>query len=406
MPPREPIRIVALPTPAAPMSPAEAEVGRVMQICNGCRYCEGFCAVFPAMTRRLEFGRADVHFLANLCHQCGACLHACQYAPPHEFAINVPQAMATVRGQTYADYAWPPALGRLYRRNGLTLGLALVVSLCVFLMLALVLVPPLAAGSTGSPHSTVSAWEPLWRALPRGDFLAVFPHGLLVGLFAPMFALVVLALGLGVRRFWREVTPATSGHPLNRAAAAEATGQVLRLTYLGGGHGEGCHEVDEGWSLARRRLHHFTFYGFMLCFAATAAATLLHYLGGQVAPYDLPSLPKLLGAAGGVSLLIGTSGLWWLGRRRHPSLVAPAQRPMDRAFVALLWLTSASGLALWAARGAPVQTLLLCVHLGAVLALFATLPYGKFAHGVYRTAALLRHAVELRQPNTLGLADD
>jgi ferredoxin len=68
------------------LSAPEAEVGRQMLICNACRYCEGFCAVFPAMTRRLEFGKADIHYLANLCHNCGACLHACQYAPPHEFA--------------------------------------------------------------------------------------------------------------------------------------------------------------------------------------------------------------------------------------------------------------------------------------------------------------------------------
>ena len=34
---------------------ADQEVARVMQICNACRYCEGFCAVFPAMTRRIEF---------------------------------------------------------------------------------------------------------------------------------------------------------------------------------------------------------------------------------------------------------------------------------------------------------------------------------------------------------------
>ena len=61
---------------------AESEVARVMQICNACRYCEGFCAVFPAMTRRIEFGKADAHYLANLCHNCGSCLHACQYAPP------------------------------------------------------------------------------------------------------------------------------------------------------------------------------------------------------------------------------------------------------------------------------------------------------------------------------------
>jgi len=105
----------------------EAEVDRVLAICNACRYCEGFCAVFPAMTRRLEFAKADINYLANLCHNCGACLHACQYAPPHEFAVNVPQSMAAVRGQTYADYAWPAAFGALYRRNGLTLALATAV---------------------------------------------------------------------------------------------------------------------------------------------------------------------------------------------------------------------------------------------------------------------------------------
>ena len=46
------------------------------------------------------------------------------------------------------------------------------------------------------------------------------------------------------------------------------------------------------------------------------------------------------------------------------------------------------------------------MRLGAVMALFATLPYGKFAHGVFRTAALLRHAVEKRQPSRLKLGDD
>ena len=118
-----------------------------MQICNACRYCEGFCAVFPAMTRRLEFGKADIHFLANLCHNCGACLHACQYAPPHEFAVNVPQAMAQVRVQTYADFAWPPALGALYQRNGLTLSLALAAGLALFLLLALAINGTLIGGS-------------------------------------------------------------------------------------------------------------------------------------------------------------------------------------------------------------------------------------------------------------------
>ena len=83
------------------------EVARVMQICNACRYCEGICAVFPAMEKRRTFTEHDVGYLANLCHNCGACYHACQYAPPHEFGVNVPQAMAAARDDSYAAYAWP-----------------------------------------------------------------------------------------------------------------------------------------------------------------------------------------------------------------------------------------------------------------------------------------------------------
>ncbi len=370
------------------LSPSETEVARQLQICNACRYCEGFCAMFPAMTRRLEFGKADIHHLANLCHNCGACLHACQYAPPHEFAVNVPQAMAQVRGQTYTDYAWPPALGALYHRNGLTLSLALAVGLSVFLLLALQL------------NGT------LWSNNLSGNFYKLFPHNLLVSLFAPVFLFAALALSLGVRRFWRDVTPATSGAPLTPPAAQEATHDVLRLKYLDGGHGEGCNNADDAFTLSRRRAHHLTFYGFMLCFAATTLATVYHYAFGWTAPYDLPSLPKILGAAGGVSLLLGTAGLFKLNLQRHPMHGDAAQKPMDLGFIALLFFTSLSGLALWLGRGSAALPALLAIHLGVVMALFATLPYGKFAHGIFRTAALLRYAVEKRQPNPIGLGSD
>ena len=375
-----------------PMTAAETEVARQFTICNACRYCEGFCAVFPAMTRRLEFAKADVHYLANLCHNCGACLHACQYAPPHEFAVNVPQAMAQVRGQTYADYAWPPALGQLYQRQGFTLSLALAAGLALFLVLGAVL----QGGGLGA----------LWGAHLGGNFYHLFPHNLLVGLFAPVFLFVVFALAMGVRRFWRDVTPATSGAPLSAPATLEATDAVLRLKYLDGGHGDGCHNEDDAYTLKRRRAHHLTFYGFMLCFAATSLATVYHYVFGWAAPYDLPSVPKLLGAVGGVMLMLGTAGLWHLNRTRHALHGDAQQKPMDLGFIALLFLVSSSGLALWLARSTPALALLLCLHLGAVMALFATLPYGKFAHGVFRTASLLRHAVEKRQPNPIGLGAD
>ena len=84
-------------------TPAHEETARIMQICNACRYCEGFCAVFPAMERRRLFDVGDTAQLANLCHHCGACYHACQYAPPHEFAVNVPLTLAERRAETWAE---------------------------------------------------------------------------------------------------------------------------------------------------------------------------------------------------------------------------------------------------------------------------------------------------------------
>ena len=371
----------ALANGGVPLSAAEAEVGRQLQVCNACRYCEGFCAVFPAMTRRLEFGKADIHYLANLCHNCGACLHACQYAPPHEFAVNVPQAMAAVRGQTYADFAWPAALGALYRRNGLTLALATGFGLALFLALVL-----LRKGT-------------LFHAPLAGNFYAVFPHDLLVAMFGAVFGFAVLALALGAARFWRQEKPG----PASGAAALEATGDALRLKYLDGGHGLGCNDADDRFTLWRRRWHHCTFYGFLLCFAATCVATLYHYLWKLPAPYPLASLPVLLGTAGGIGLLVGPAGLLWLNLRRHPLHGDAAQRPMDLGFIALLWFNSLTGLALLAWRDSAAMALLLALHLGFVMALFLTLPYGKFAHAVYRGAALLKYAIERRQPNRLQL---
>ncbi|ALV61418.1 MULTISPECIES: tricarballylate utilization 4Fe-4S protein TcuB [Burkholderia] len=367
-----------------PVTDHEAEVARQMQICNACRYCEGFCAVFPAMTRRLEFAKADVNYLANLCHNCGACYHACQYAPPHEFAVNVPKAMAQVRLDTYVEYAWPAALGQLYRRNGLAVALALAIGLALFLMLGVAMHGSLLNGPSG------------------GRFYAIFPHNLLAAMFGSVFGLAVLALGVGVTRFWRDVSTGTASLP----AVAEAAKHALALTYLDGGHGDGCNESDDAFTRARRRFHHFTFYGFMLCFAATLVATFYHYALDLHAPYAFLSLPVLLGTVGGIGLLIGPAGLLWLNLRRDPARTDPAQRPMDRGFIALLMLVSASGLALLAWRDTSAMATLLAVHLGIVMALFATLPYGKFAHGIFRCAALLKSSIEKRQANRLQLGSD
>ncbi len=361
----------------------EPEARRILQICNACRYCEGFCAMFPAMARRLEFDAADTHYLANLCHGCGACLHSCQYAPPHEFRVNVPRTLAQVRGRTYAQYAWPAPLGRLYERNGLALALATAAGLALFLLMVL------------------AARGALWHEPLAGDFYAIFPHNLLVTMFGAVFAFACVAIAVGVVRFWRDIEP--GGGPA--AAWAEAGRDALRLKYLDGGHGEGCNDEDDRYTLRRRVFHHFTFYGFMLCFAATTVGTIYHYLLDRPAPYALTELPVILGTLGGIGLLVGPAGLLWLNARRHPQHLEPGQVPMDRGFAALLLATSASGLALLAWRDTGAMATLLALHLGIVMAFSLTMPYGKFVHGAYRVAALLKWSFERRRPDTVGIPE-
>jgi citrate/tricarballylate utilization protein len=311
-----------------PPSELMAEGERIMRICNACRYCEGYCAVFPAMEKRQSFAAGDLNYLANLCHNCSECYYACQYAPPHEFAVDVPKLFAEIRERSYQQYAWPGAFAR---------GTFVCLVIAAYLILSI--------------HNVLS-------------------HGVLVRLFGGVSLFVLIAFAVGFARFWRD-----SGERLadffNPGALTQALRDVLTLHYLDGGGG-GC-------SPSRRWLHHFTFYGFGLCFASTTTAAFYHYALGWKAPYGYFSVPVLLGTCGGLALVVGTAGLLWLKRT---------------AFSALLLLAGASGLLLLAMRQTAAMGFLLILHLAIVLALFLTLPYGKFVHAIYRSAALVKYALE------------
>ena len=147
------------------------------------------------------------------------------------------------------------------------------------------------------------------------------------------------------------------------------------------GNGADCTSDVEQRSPWRRWCHHCTSYGFLLCFASTSVAAVYHAVFGWRAPYAYSSTPVVLGTLGGVGLVVGPLGLLALRRRRDPAMSDPSQRGLDESFLVMLFMTSATGL-------------LLLVHLGFVLGLFLTLPYGKFVHGLYRMAALLRFSTE------------
>jgi citrate/tricarballylate utilization protein len=234
--------------------------------------------------------------------------------------------------------------------------------------------------------------ERLSIARPGGDFYRVMPHDVMVAVFGGVSAFVLAALVTGLVRFWRDAGERTAA-PMPRLALTRALGDAVTLKYL---HADGvdCTSAEEVRSPWRRWFHHLTFYGFMLCFASTSVAALYHVGFGWRAPYPYFSLPVVLGTAGGLGLLAGPAGLFFLRRTRDEAILDPAQRGLDASFIVLLLLTSLTGLILLVLRDRAAMPALLLVHLGLVLALFLTLPYGKFVHGMYRTAALVKYASE------------
>jgi citrate/tricarballylate utilization protein len=352
---------------------------RQMMICNACRYCEGYCAVFPAMEQRRIFTKADLSYLANLCFDCRDCYYACQYAPPHEFGVNIPKLMAELRTDTYQQFTWPVILSGLFKRNGLAAALITGGALLAIFFLVL--------GFIG--HDVLFATH-----LGEGAFYRVVPYVAMTvpPLIIALYGLVVFMIG--AVRFWRE----TGGGPqvIDLGALRRATREAFGLTYLKGG-GAGCTYPDASFSQSRRWFHHLVFYGFLLDFAATSVAAFYdHFLGWQ-APYPLLSWPVVLGTVGGVGLLIGTAGLLYLKWKSDRDPAEERMLSMDVAFLGLLFLTSLTGMLLLGLRETAAMGTLLVIHLGMVAGLFITIPYGKFAHVVYRYAALVRYAIEQRQ---------
>lgn len=353
------------------------EAGRVMTICNACRYCEGFCALFPAMELRRTFTEGDLKYLANLCHNCRDCYYACQYAPPHDFDLNFPKAMAELRVETYSEFVWPRSLNGLFKRNGLTVFFITLLSIVAVYLTTLV------ARGNDTIFGVHTGSHSFYEVIPYMSMIVPFS---LIALWA------VFSFWKGVQTFWKEMG-VTKEDLFSGSGNKGAVWDVLRLKYLDGG-GHGCNYPDDRFSTIRRTMHHLVFYGFMGCLVATTIAAIYDHVFHWPAPYAYPSLPVLFGTVGGILIVVGTAGMLYLKTQMDRRPTTSGAAGMDYSFIILLMLTSLSGLVLLAVRDTSAMGIMLIIHLGFVLAFFITMPLGKFVHGIYRYIALLRHNQE------------
>ncbi|MCI3275303.1 tricarballylate utilization 4Fe-4S protein TcuB [Streptomyces cylindrosporus] len=320
------------------------EARRQLTVCNSCRYCAGYCPVWPALELRPAPERRDITHLANLCHDCGDCLSACMYAPPHEFAVAPPSVFADVRKDTYRRYVWPRrAPGRL----GTGIAFAAV---CLVLALLSRLFTGRWFGAADRP----------------GDPYEVLPHvPLLIAVGVPgVWALAVF--GWAALRYWRDIHGRLAD--LFRPRAWRTTFvQAVQLRHMEGG-GAGC-EVP-----GRRGFHLVLLYGFGLCAVSTTAAALLQNVLGAQPPYSWVSVPVISGGVGGIAMLVGGTGLWVRGG--------------GSGFLWSLLVLAATGMLTLLLRETVAFGPLLLLHVAAVVTAFGTAPYSKFVHWIFRMLSI------------------
>jgi len=349
------------------------EAIRQLTVCNSCRYCEGYCNAFQALTRYRSFDKPTVSHLANLCHNCRGCFYACQYTEPHEFALNIPGLLANIRAQNWEQHVKPQALSKAMQANAWP-----------YVVLTLLFIGLFSAVISGG----LSSSQP---------FYASISHNVLVGFFIPLFLVPWVAVFFGIRSYWASV----GGTRLAVSDLKTALASAATMKQLSGGQGQGCnYESGEKYSKLRRWAHQATMYGFLLCFASTSMGTVYHYVFDWVAPYPLFSFPKLLGVVGGVLLSFGTAALMRLKRQAMRTLGSEKRSAGEYAFVLLLFLVSTTGLVLYASSGTSFASFWLVVHLAFIATFFVTTPYSKMVHGFFRLAALCREAQIQRLSST------
>jgi citrate/tricarballylate utilization protein len=358
------------------------EAIRQLNICNACRYCEGYCAVFPALERRSKLDAADVLQLANLCHDCQACLYACMYSPPHEFAVNPPAVLSQVRTECYEDLSRGPFADVPHRRYSVLGSFVVVLGLIVGLSAATVGLRSFGGGfHATSPYSVLS-----------------YP-ALLVLVLLPATSTVIL-IGWGCRRYWRDARGPRFAD-VSYAVLRSGLRDALTLKNLRGGGGE-CYYPSDVPSRWRREFHLLVSLGFGLCLVSTISAGILQDLASSSPFYRLVSVPVLTGLVGGIGLVVGAAGMLRLKVRASTEKKGVLTALGENGFLVGLLTLGITGIATLVTRRTTFFAYVLVLHLTTVVVAFALAPLTRFPHFCYRTLALIFDGAERERSDSVA----
>jgi hypothetical protein len=162
-----------------------------------------------------------------------------------------------------------------------------------------------------------------------------------------------------------------------------------------------CADASETrpWYLQRWFIHFATMWGFLGLLGATILDYGLDLLGVKATGTPVPIWypVRLLGTLAGAALIYGTTVLV-VRRMRKSDRSSLHSTTSDWTFLGMLWVTGITGfvleLALYLPQAPAWGYPMFLLHVGVAMALVLLVPFGKFAHVLYRPVALF--AIRLR----------
>jgi quinone-modifying oxidoreductase subunit QmoC len=329
-----------------------------------------------------------------LCHQCNDCSTRC---PRSARPGNI---LAAVRRESVLHYAFPRFLGRWVNEpQWLPLLLAIPIAL---LTLALVWKDPIekALGISRQAGERILY-----------NYSSVFPHWMLNTFFGFFTLLVLVAILVGVARFWRAMQAAV---PADRIAE---TGRGVVASILTTVKKVFIHDDFVQCTRASPRFlsHLCVFFGFLALTLVTLWVITARYnpviQGEFIYPFAFLNPWKMLANLGGVALIAGLL-LMMRDRLRDREDLGMGSY-FDWALISKLFLVVITGFiteVLHYLRLEPHRHIAYFAHLVFVFAVLMYLPYSKLAHLAYRATAMVfaehtgRHVAAAPSPANPGQA--
>ncbi len=343
------------------MTPLMEEGIRQFNICNACRYCEGYCAVWDAIERESSFLPLDMKHYSNLCHDCRECYYVCPYTGDHEFKLNIPGLLSEIRLETYSENIWPRIARKSLDHP--------VASWAIVISISLVFTFGLTIFLSGTKY--------LFSPSTLSDQIIPDPYFKLLSFL--LYAYVIIMWSLEGLKYWhsikkpeRRITPKYFLLGLKDA---------LQHRYFGGGSA-GCNYPGESGTITRLVFHAMLLGGFLL-----DLATILFYP-------DMSRAVVLSYTAGATAMFIGSLFLLVFKPLSNLSLLSSGMKHNDYPFTTAMMITGLTGMLFPLTSGTLFYSYFFLIHIALIAAIFLIAPYSKFLHPVFRVVSLAANRSE------------